>query len=338
LERRLAARTLDQAMIDRVVRRLLALQGDPKQPWWDPGWWDFVEQAKGLNLIQDADWKRYAKQAATRSVGLKVRPTVRRGEPLPLQLRGWGLLSPEQSRFLGRCSIVGLHFDDAGEIKTSLNGLRMNVGGGEISAKAPATLLAALEEGPHTLHLTMKIDVFTGAMDAAPPTVSCEVKRAASFMLVSADTPALLPLIVPSLQPAVQARLHVFRVDNGTARLTVQIHVDHMPVDLAYDVWVRTDKEQWKLASFNYAKRANEATLTLQDANGHGIPPHFDVILKPSAAIAEGTVNLTSYWDHEMVFKDVSTEDARPQSATRPISRRPSQPAAIRPVLERRAW
>jgi len=337
LSRRMAAGTLGQANVNRVAGLILEAQGNAKRTW-DPAWGDFMERAGSLKLLKRDDWKRYARQATEGTLWLKVRPMIHPGDALPLELGNKTARQASQTRLWLHGTVVGVHLDQA----TVANAMPPALGGiagsiGWITQEIPPAWLARLEQGPHRLTLTLKIDVTQGAVPAAALIVSYQTELDASFVVVSANTPTVTPITDSSLRQAVKRSLMVLGFDHGPSRMNIQISANQTPVDLAYELWVRTDKQQWKLGGVSFPKGAKNFSAGFQD--GHSIPSRFDVILKPSAAVAESTVDLTSYWNHEIIFRNVAVEDGGPLPpgaswpATRPISQ-----ATTRPRPEKRPW
>ena len=84
---RLANRRLSQSQINSIADTMLDLQADSKKPWLG-GCGDFIEGARDTKQLSDARWQRYAEHAIT--FALEVRPWIRRGDPIPFQIRSSG--------------------------------------------------------------------------------------------------------------------------------------------------------------------------------------------------------------------------------------------------------
>jgi hypothetical protein len=83
LQRRQGAGTLSSAQVQQVVAHALDAQADRCRVW-QPGWGDFVEAARTLGNVTDAQWQRYARAALM--LELTSSPTWQRGESLPMQV------------------------------------------------------------------------------------------------------------------------------------------------------------------------------------------------------------------------------------------------------------
>jgi hypothetical protein len=83
LNRRLSLNKLSPAQISQITETALRFQANPKHTWLG-GWGDFIEVARDSKSVSDAQWQRYAKQAAV--LQLQARPNVRRGDKLPVRI------------------------------------------------------------------------------------------------------------------------------------------------------------------------------------------------------------------------------------------------------------
>ena len=86
LATRVAAGKLTDGQLLPLIDKALAYQGDVTKPW-VPAWGHLVESAHDASRLPPDQWRRYVAQAPDLSV--EVRPTVRRGDPIPYRiLRG----------------------------------------------------------------------------------------------------------------------------------------------------------------------------------------------------------------------------------------------------------
>ena len=84
LSNRLRAGKLSGGDVDRVARRVLALQGDPGRTW-STRLGDFVEDARGAQILTDERWQQYLLQGVPAEIEPPAR--VRRGSTFPVKVR-----------------------------------------------------------------------------------------------------------------------------------------------------------------------------------------------------------------------------------------------------------
>ena len=84
LSRRMAAATPTDAVVDGLVDRGLAVQAASRSDdrAWNGTWGSLIESARKAGRVDPARWATYLRQASL--VHLRVRPTVRPGDPLPV--------------------------------------------------------------------------------------------------------------------------------------------------------------------------------------------------------------------------------------------------------------
>ena len=83
------------------------------------------------------------------------------------------------------------------------------------------------------------------------------------------------------------------------------IDVSRSPVNLAFDVFVRTDGVEYKTGTLCVAKDSGRwgTSVFFQGANRR--MPKVDIILRSSTVAARGTIDMTEIWKGEIVIKDV---------------------------------
>jgi hypothetical protein len=78
----LSTGTLGTSDLTYIADAALAYQADSNKPW-DTAWGDWLEKCETANKLSDARWKQYVEHAGQAAFILKLRPRVRRGDPLP---------------------------------------------------------------------------------------------------------------------------------------------------------------------------------------------------------------------------------------------------------------
>src|SRR5439155_7309837 len=79
---RLVAGKTSAAAVAPLIEDALRLQARPDEGW-PPIWGDFVEQTRLRGFVSDAQWERYAEQAAVSCLHPYLRRRIRQGDPLP---------------------------------------------------------------------------------------------------------------------------------------------------------------------------------------------------------------------------------------------------------------
>lgn len=88
LLRRQRTGLLSKTHVSSVIEAGLRLQGDGARPW-TPGWGDFIETARLDGTISDAQWKKYAEQAASTDwLSIHVRPKLSNDESAAYRISG----------------------------------------------------------------------------------------------------------------------------------------------------------------------------------------------------------------------------------------------------------
>jgi hypothetical protein len=79
------------------------------------------------------------------------------------------------------------------------------------------------------------------------------------------------------------------------------------PVPLAYEVLLRRDDQEWPIGfvSFKVGTTGNSGARKSLEYFTFDVA---DVVLRPSAEATARTVDLTDYYNHELVFKDIPVE------------------------------
>ncbi|CAG1009080.1 hypothetical protein PHYC_03650 [Phycisphaerales bacterium] len=121
--------------------------------------------------------------------------------------------------------------------------------------------------------------------------------------------------------------------DGGAARMFVDFNVKDLPAPVAFDVYCRAGGKEWKLGTIDSGRRPargdgsmffSSMTVTINgltrsssrggedrrgvagELNGfEGATQRVDIVLKPNPDAAEGTLDLSGYYNAEIVIPDV---------------------------------
>jgi hypothetical protein len=326
ISRRQLAGELSDGQLGDVVDAALAAQADVTRPWLN-GWGDAIERARIDGKLSDEKWRLYAKQVLPLS--LVARPRIRAGDPIPIEVHYAGLRSAANSRlrahlrvmraFLGDEKLGGLLPED-----TAGGGLEMHIQGGR-SGRAALERLTAPKDmmsrfaGTRAVRADVAVDMLepAGGRSDTQSVVAREVKLDCRTTIVAPTEPTVELVrgdaaTRAAMRAALQIRTHnrsgqrsldpgpVIRVNNDGARLIVQ--AADPPIGLAFDVLLRDRHgREWPLHAIDFRPQVNGTWYVsehLDDFNDE----YADVILRPSAARAASTIELTRIWNEEIVF------------------------------------
>ena len=295
----------------RLALTALRLQADLSRPW-EPMWGDMVESLHAAGRLSAPDWQTY--QTHSQPATFEVRPRVADGDPIPFHLRGElrGATLPRWSTMRRRptiwMSVPGLKLVDPTMNWGGLFGSAFDVNG---FATVAAQSWEAVRPSPHLLAVRfVGLDAGNAPVPSAFPPLAVQ------------GTWTPLHRGVPSVQlyrdEAMAARvLRTLSVDVTVASgVMVDVHADRPPVDLAFDVVLRSGGREWQSPGYWIVARRDSQLPSgggLGDFAGAStvLGRQVDVILRPSVRAAARTVDLDRLLDHEFVFRDVPTGRGR---------------------------
>jgi hypothetical protein len=304
---RMQSKRLGPDDVQEVVSSILAWQADPAQTWSAP-WGNLLEDAHDRGHVTAEQWSHYLAMAW--EPGLRIRPILRRGDALPYEV------TDERGR-VGRRTRPCMWAE--GEITRCTIGnspIRFTAGkhsfGGLDLREAdawPGTLrfnqddLSAVTEASTTLHADITVRFY----DRAQPPRKALAKRTFTHMLhldlASAQTEVVrlntdpemnaaaarsIAVLPPLNQPQVGPAL--VRLADGTA--TFQVEVRRPPIDLAYDVLLRSRDRSWSVGTLTNVTGEPRYTHTFTVNRCPAEP--LEVVLRPSIPTALTTITHTT--------------------------------------------
>jgi hypothetical protein len=340
LLRRLLRGRLSEAQVTSLVDSYLKVQADLNVPWLTQ-YGDFIGFAHSRRKISKQQWARYLSNAVQYS--LIVRPRVRRGDDLiakivqgkprtgiacqiivstPSTLEGSDLLRPGDSasdvapgRFIdvvggGDAIPLGKNWFSWFPIGSYL-GLNLSC---IQRIKLDSNLVAHTGDGPKALEVTMLAKLYDHDPNgASPPDAIRRIHLKANWTLV--DTPTVRPINDPDLRPQMEKAISIGPISASPMGpghyidVTMPVRWNHLPAPESYDVFLRAQGREWPLGSV----AANAWTSNSTRCRGGFRQDAFtatmaDVVLRPDPAPALGTIDMTQYWDGEIVIKNVPVE------------------------------
>ena len=322
--------------VERLVVRALDVQADADRPW-DPAWGRIVERARAGGQVTDGQWAKFAGQSVSVDfIRLQVRKRVRRGDPLPHGFRtnmpraggggwervarvaGFGIGGEERKVNLA----LGHGFPDSGGLMPGVQ-----------------EVLQRLPDGVHEGYLLFDLMVAPPTFRAGPVPVppariannpkastawwmgqeaesEAQLRQAAiakvqlrvpfTIELLPADRPSVVAVGDESHRARVEKALTIDAFERRGKRLTLMVTCYSSPVDLCYRVLLRQGEKEWEMGTIAFDNAGHKSFAKDLPANRMPAAAQgVDVIFRPDPAVGAPTLDLFSYWNHEVIIKDV---------------------------------
>ena len=314
LARRLGEGELSDEQMIQFADRALAHQADRSKPWL-PAWGLFLEAAHDAGRLDAERWERYLRESV--QFDLKVRPRVRRGDPVPVEVNWARVRVGNQKSFMVSfggpapltASDVPLGMDVSPRTEAVLETLPPTR---KVLVRPRATPLSKLRDGEHRLHAEVPVTITYS--DRMP--VEFFIRTEARFRLLPADVSSVTPVSDSDLARKLRASMHFDRlfVIGGPSTTFHPKRVKEVPVTLGFDVFLRAGKREWPMGPIVIHR--GPANLELQNAYlcfASAYVPGLDatavdVVLRSAPKASVESIYMTDTWEGEVVFKDVSVE------------------------------
>jgi hypothetical protein len=336
--RRIHAGELSVSQLDELVDRVLLIQADATQLW-NPQWGDWIESLHGKGKVSDARWTSYLSNAV--AVRVTARSEVRRGDNLPVRTEilparvGSGSTHFAETTTVyapdGLLAPLSASFHDAAMVdnfqgKTSSGVLRLD-----------STRVAAADDGRQTLKAQVTIRVHDRT-SASSRVVARNVDVDVPWTLVPADHLTISVVRDPSIRPHVEVAIKNVVVWTGSNYqpdwVYVSFDVDRSPVPLAYKIILRARDREWTGGSMSILSDTRLSFSTGREAKDLSTD-RVDVILRPDEATAINSVDVRSYWEGEIVYKDLPIQSFRRRPSTSEAQSSASAPFETSPANRR---
>lgn len=254
--------------------------------------------------------ERYFRQLVR--LQLTVRPTVRAGDPVPIEF-GFVTRGPQQGIYIvvERAEILL----DGKTVRR--HGGSSSGGTGFGNAAYTSDTVPCESPGPHEVAVRVRLSVHNGPTSkaSAPPLYESEQTLTAKTLITTDAAAAGVKLVKdPALKPALQAafRPRGFHRGEEPKELWGEFDIAPLSFNVAFDVIARVGGREYPLNSLTLRHGALSSTVY---GNAFDAPDtaQVDIILRTSEAAARRTVNLFDAWDGELVFPNVPLEDRRPR-------------------------
>jgi hypothetical protein len=329
LARRVNLGQLSGGPLAKLVNRALAHQADASHAWVNE-WGDIVQLARrsrGSEAVTDEQWARFGRRALEGAVRLRVRPNVRRGDPIPWSVAfggpGWrggnssGLLWYEARSDVSVASPLGLPRADYRWDSFLGNGNLTRLVR-DVLTLTPAQV-ENLSDGPQKLSCNVHVDVreFRGS-ESAPILSSFDLPLGASWVLLPPDQLTAPAKHAPELTAAIRAALSIRELrllrKSNSMILNVTFLPTPAPAALAFDLIVRDPRSSREAQLGTMIKEIGASgpigvarDVPADLARAIADSKTADVIFRPSPNAAVRSVDLTEYWtgDEPIIFENV---------------------------------
>ncbi|MDQ3439720.1 MAG: hypothetical protein M3478_05160 [Planctomycetota bacterium] len=333
LGRRARMGELSDERAQALIADALAWQKDASRTW-VPAVGNYVEDARAGQLVKDADWAVYCRQAP--QLSLVWRAKVRKGDPLP------GRVSTGAARVgtKGGLSVrieSPIESDDPLVVQSrvvgggggghSQNSMNPTGGGGSTGVYLPLDPKAVDAALLGNRTTTVKVRTEVRESWDMPGAVVWTEHLSADWQLVSADaqTIELIPDDKPQIRKQIESglkiiRLEVRRYPGVSAGHTVSLvmTIATPPLPLSFDVFLRSGENEWKFTTISGAGATEYHTGGHLPATANFDARRVSVIFRPSPASAHHTVDITRIWNGEISIPDVEVTWSGAAPATRP--------------------
>ena len=316
LNAEVTAGTLNANEVNRVADAGLAYQADLTKPW-DTGWGDLLEKLQGNGKLSDTRWKQYLMQASNGVFALKIRPRVRRGDPMPYVVESASRRASQSGRLWIESNALGIDWlsphgavplrGGLGGMGTALSGSGTSSGGSNINA---TDLPNDFRDGVQQLRFgaTFKVGLppSSGSGWGVTPIISGQINMTAAFTLLPANQPTVKVINDPSLTDAIRKSL---RPDyRGAPWPSCNVNVDGPPVGISFDVFASAGGKETKIGSFACPAGTTAHSWTMMTAPIPVALRSVDMIFRSDIDPALNTIDTFEMWNGEIVFKDVQVK------------------------------
>ena len=300
LKRRFVAGSLSDARVLRLVEESLTVQGDRSIAW--PGAWSqLLDDLLAAGRLSEAQIKRYFEQALV--VELKVKPVVRRGRGLSLDLDNViDRMTPATQFFAERhaeaVTLGGVAFIDAGSFEASTSGYPTNSFsyGYRMGISLDRDHFATVPDGPTTIESAFVYEL-TLVQPAKYGPVTLRVPVSIPIELAGYDAIVDEFIVDEAKRDAVDASWTQTRVETDGKGVSVWLRIEQPPVALAMGVWLHQDEKAWNIGTLHVEGGSVARWYMIESRRArHPANGAITVELRPDQAVTDHLLVLGSYW------------------------------------------
>lgn len=291
---------------DAMVRFALARQAAAKSPFnpLDTGVVNYLGTRTIAGDLPADQQRTFLYQSARTQVALRAR--VMQGDSAPSGLIVKSLL-PATGNFWAKFSMQELKVDGS-TVPLGMGSLECGQmgGAGSFTSTMPSPAV-----GTHHVIETARVEVFNGPLGDTGRSSRLYVadrQLPADFAVVRRDKGDLIRAVFdPKSEPAVKAAVSPkgFEYSAKSRQLGGEIQFQNPPTDMAFEVWARYAGKEVSLGLVSCRGIAGMSGYSVSNAVDPPPPATIDVILVPSEKAAANTVDLYSYWNEKLEFKNI---------------------------------
>ena len=304
---RLRIRELSDSQILAIADQGLRIQADPAQPWLRE-WGDFIETAHREGKLDDARWRQYARNLCT--FAMRVRPRVRRGDPLPIlitadETRGSadhvGQLIVQVAPSIELAPWVPMSREHSFRRTGSTTGQRF-----ELPLALDSDGLRDTPDGTQVLRAVAHVRVHQWNGGETASFVEFDVPLSAEWTLVPESEPTVAPVNDENLRAAMRASVFVSqpRVFYFGRMLSVDWRIGRPPVPIAAELILRIGDREFLLDSVAM-DRADSGYMSYFKELPNLPSGSAELVLRPSQRVAIESLSITQFWNEEIVVRDL---------------------------------
>lgn len=318
LDRRLLIGKLPAIQVDRIVGRVLAVQGDSRLPW-TPAWGDFIEHVHDRGGLADEHWQRYLRQTVTGGLKVRARMMLRRGEGLPLAIDLRPVRCGSTYRFtiggsftvrLGDRASEAVQFQDP---DSWWPGRR-----GRFVAMLDSAAWEGISNGPQPARVVIAATVTaqpnsspaltSGMFAGSPPASPSQGQSAPVAAPLTADLPEItvvaqggagVMLDTDASHRAMLAANVTAEFHPGAGCVLLDVHIPRSPVNIECDVLLRHGGQESRTGHISHSWTSGD---TESFFIGRTAPLPCDVILRP---VLKDVDPSDIYWGEPILLKNV---------------------------------
>jgi hypothetical protein len=231
-----------------------------------------------------------------------VRPIVIAGDFVPYQVADE---SVGPTNLAIKRTIASMTLDDRQLATGGGSSESSGFGSGTLSSAVPCP-----DIGEHQLQTVLHVEFYNGPVSGHGLTPIGTIDRALvqKFLVVPKNTPSTVaPAFDAKVESTILAtiQLHDFKYHSKTHTVEGEIRISNAPVNIAADAFISYAGREQPLNYLTYNANNGLWDCGIQGAVTPPPPAKIDIVLRPSEKIARGTVDMKTYWNHELVFHDV---------------------------------
>ncbi len=310
LGRRLAAGGLSTSQTNRLVTAGLDVQGDRSLVLTDE-WEAVLDGLMAGGAFGPAEWERYYEQGLTWE--LEVRPVIRRGQSLRINLRSTFDRLTDTTRVTGKreaeaLTLGGVRVHPAGWFEGRTHGQSASGLGSNYSLATDVKWrqLKSAPDGPTALETAIIYELTPVLTTTAPtPTVTVRVPISTQLRIAAADAVVDRFVAEEGHRDAMEAAWTRTRVEVADGKPAVWLRLESPPVAMAMGVWLRWADEEARVGGLLVEAGSSPRWRKIgpwRPPRGPAWPTEgeAEVVLKPEQSAADYVFALDTYWADPM--------------------------------------